>query len=205
MRHRLASWIAGLAGVALIAAPAAARAGDAAAAQAKPDTSQPAGGAAEHKEGEYGGVRPGDVDGEKRPRAGTLSWIGFSAADGVARLFLQSTGAVTYEQRVEGPRLIVRLDGVKHLGKHVRRPLDTRFFDGPVARVSVKKVSARRARKGKPARKAGIEVTILFKQASDAREAQARTAHEDDGYDYLYLELASAGPAAGGGAADTPE
>jgi hypothetical protein len=54
----------------------------------------------------------------------------------------------------------------------------------------VKKVGARKARKGRPARKAGYEVRIQVENAAAAREAAARTATEADGYFYLYLDVA---------------
>jgi len=154
---------------------------------------------AAHAEGEYGGVKPGEPlrhDGRpvKKPRAGTLAWVGFEATDGGARIFLQAPTEFTYSQHLEGHTLVVQLAGIKRLARNVRRPLDTRFFDTPVARVTVKKVGARRARKGRPARKAGVEVRVAFKRAADAREASARTATEADHWFYLYLDF-------GGGAA----
>jgi len=151
-----------------------------------------------HEEGDYGGVKPGQApsrDGRpvKKPRAGTLAWVGFEVADGGARIFLQAPTEFGYSQRVEGGTLVVHLDGIKRLARNVRRPLDTRFFDAPVARITVKKVGARRARKGQPARRAGVEVRIAFKKAADAREASARAASEADGWFYLYLDLGGAG------------
>jgi hypothetical protein len=156
-----------------------------------------------HEEGAYGGVKPGEPkkDGRpiKKPRAGTLAWVGFEDGGGRARIFLMSPTDFAYSQRVEGGTLVVHLDGVKRLARNVKRPLDTRFFDTPVARITVKKVSARRARKGQSARKAGVEVRIAFKNKADAREAAARTATEADGWFYLYLDLE------GGGAAPADE
>ena len=153
-------------------------------------------------EGEYRGVVPGQVQVDdkgrpvKRPKAGTLSWVGFTADGGVAKIFLQAAGELGYSQHVEGRTLVVHLTGVKRLGRQVRRPLYTQHFDTPVEKITVKKVSGRKARKGKPGRKAGYEVRIQMQNAADAREASARTAVEADGYFYLYLDVGPSGPAA---------
>jgi hypothetical protein len=151
-------------------------------------------GTRQREEGEYSGVTPGKprtTEGGKplkRPRDGTLAWVGF-VGNGTDTLFLQAPTEFTYEQRIEGNLLIVRLDGIKRLARNVRRPLETRYFDTSVARVKVVKVGKRKARKGRPARKAGVEVQIRFKNKADLREAIARTATEADGYFYLYLEF----------------
>ena len=143
----------------------------------------------EGAEGEYGGVRPGQAARvpHKRPKAGTLAWVGFTPDGGAAQIFLQAPNEFSYSQRVEGKTLIVHLEGLKYLGRQVRRPLYTQHFDTPVDKISVKKVSARKARKGRPGRKAGIEVHIQLD--GPAREAAARAAMEADGYFYLYLEI----------------
>jgi hypothetical protein len=63
------------------------------------------------------------------------------------------------------------------LGQNTWRPIDTRFFDTPIARITAKK-----ARKG-------IEVRIAFKDPKDAKEGALRTATEADGYYYAYLDF----------------
>jgi hypothetical protein len=153
-------------------------------------------------EGEYRGVVPGktQVDDKgrpvKRPKAGTLSWVGFMGEDGTAKIFLQAPNEFGFTQHVEGRTIVVHLEGLKRLGRQVRRPLYTQHFGTPVEKITVKKVGARKARKGKPARKAGIEVRIQLERAADAREAAARTQLEADGYFYLYLDVGASGPAA---------
>lgn len=147
-------------------------------------------------EGEYRGVVPGktQVDDKgrpvKRPKAGTLSWVGFIGEGGAAKIFLQAPHEFGFSQHVEGRTIVVHLEGLKRLGRQVRRPLYTQHFGTPVEKITVKKVGARKARKGKPGRKAGIEVRIQLGRAADALEAAARTQLEADGYFYLYLDVA---------------
>jgi hypothetical protein len=147
-------------------------------------------------EGEYRGVVPGktQVDDKgrpvKRPKNGTLAWVGFIGEGGTAKIFLQAPNEFAFSQHVEGRTIVVHLEGLKRLGRQVRRPLYTQHFGTPVEKITVKKVGARKARKGKPGRKAGIEVRIQLERAADAREAAARTQLEADGYFYLYLDVA---------------
>ncbi len=208
MRHRLASCFAGLALV--LAAPAVGFAGDGGGKLEKgmdPERDEgddaPLEGDQVRDEHEYGGVRPGqglrnEAGKElRRPRAGTLAWVGFGASGGTARIFLQATSEMAFSQRLEGATLVVHVEGLKHLRRQVQRALETRYFDSPVARITVKKVRAKKGRKGAPGRKAGIELRITFKQKGDVREAAARTATEADGYQYLYLELAGSSTASG--------
>lgn len=154
------------------------------------------------REGEYGGVKPGVLprNASGRPvkgaRPGTLTWVGFQDEGGVAKIFLQAAGEFSYSQRVEGSTIVIHLEGIKRLALNVRRPVDTRFFDTPVSRITVKKVGRRKASKGRPARKAGYEVRIALKRGEAAREVPARTATEADGMFYLYLDVGPSGAAA---------
>jgi len=163
-------------------------------------------GKVQRQEGEYGGAWPGHPPrahagkNVKPPKAGTLAWVGFQAGT----IFLQSGSAVTYTQHVDGKQLVVHLTGVKRFGRQVARALDTRFFETPISRVKVTKVKKRKARKGKPARAAGVEVRISFKDPTTVGEASIRSATEADGLFYVYLDF---GPGGGGGPAmpDAPE
>lgn len=138
-------------------------------------------------EGEYGGVQPGQTtkpDGKrpkKLPRKGTLSWIGFEAKNGTSEVFLQSVAPFEVSQRVEKGTLVVTLSGVSRLGQNTWRPIDTRFFETPVAGI----VARKRGRK--------VEVRITFKNAGDAAQATVRTATEADGLYYAYLTFAGGG------------
>lgn len=156
----------------------------------------PAGADNPHKEGQYGGVTPGEVQPGDRagkpakprrpPPKGTLTWIGFEAKDGGAEVFFQSVAPFEVTQRVEGASLVVHLR-LQRLGHNTWRQIDTRFFDNPLAGIVARAVGASRATKDHPARTAGIEARIAFKNAKDAREAAVRTVTEADGMYYAYL------------------
>ena len=163
-----------------------------------------------HREGQYGGVTPGEVQPRDpsskpaRPRRppprGTLTWIGFTAKDGGAEVFFQSVAPFEVSQRLEGGALIVHL-GLTRLGHNTWRQIDTRFFDNPLSGMVARAVGAVRATKARPAHGAGIDVRIAFKNPKDAREATVRTTTEADGMSYVYLtfsegaEARPAGPA----------
>ncbi|HVK73549.1 MAG TPA: hypothetical protein VM734_09520 [Kofleriaceae bacterium] len=170
------------------------------------------------REGEYGGVSPDAGPGEakgkkvKAPPKQTLTWIGFTAKEGGAsELFFQAAQGFGVQQRVEGGTLVVVLEGLPRQARNTRRPLDTRFFDTAIAGVTAKPVRATRARKGKPAHPAGIEVRIAFKDPNDAKVASLRVETGTDGMSYAYLGF---GPpsrpqqvpaSAGGGTLSEPE
>jgi hypothetical protein len=149
-----------------------------------------------HREGQYSGVTPGEVQPRDpsskpaRPRRppprGTLTWIGFTAKDGGAEVFFQSVAPFEVSQRLEGGALIVHL-GLTRLGPNTWRQVDTRFFDNPLSGIVARAVGAARATRTRPAHGAGVEVRIAFKNPRDAREATVRTATEADGMSYAYL------------------
>lgn len=141
-----------------------------------------------HKEGEYGGVIPGQTarpesgakpKPKRMPAKGTLSWIGFEAKDGGAQVFFQASAPFGVTQRLEGTTLIVSLD-LQKLGGNTWRPVDTRFFDNPLSSIAAKPTRARGS-----ARR--VEVKIKFKNPKDAREATIRSQTEADGMHYVYL------------------
>lgn len=158
-----------------------------------------------HREGEYGGVAPGTQGPKDKPAKpkrpppkGTLSWIGFEAKDGGAQLFFQSVGPFEVQQHIEGSTLVVHLN-LNRVGANAWRQIDMRFFDNPLAFVQAKQVGARRAGKTGPARGAGIDVRITFKNPKDAREGTLRAAAADaDGMYYAYLAFPE-GTDVGGG------
>jgi hypothetical protein len=155
----------------------------------------------QHKEGEYGGVIPGQkpdsatrpAKPKRAPPKGTLTWIGFEARDGGAQLFLQSVGPFQVTQKVVGSTLVATLDLTK-LASNTWRRIDTRFFDNPLSGVIAK---ARRGKGGK-----GIEVRISFKNPKDAHEATLRTATEADGMYYAYLSFGQGTSSTPSGASD---
>jgi hypothetical protein len=136
----------------------------------------------QHKEGDYGGVVPGQKPDagtkppkpKRAPAKGTLTWIGFEAKDGGAQLFFQSVSPFELSQKVSGGQLVVTLN-LTRLAANTWRKIDTRFFDNPLAGATARK-------KGR-----GIEVKIAFKNAKDLRDGTVRTATEADGMYYAYL------------------
>ena len=152
---------------------------------------------APHREGEYGGVIPGQrpdpsnkpAKPKRPPPKGTLTWVGFEAKEGGAQLFLQSTAPFQVTQKVAGSTLIATLD-LTRLGSNTWRQIDTRFFDNPLAGVVAKAVRG----KGKGR---GIEVRITFKNPKDVREGTLRTTTEADGMYYAYLSFPEGSAPAG--------
>lgn len=145
----------------------------------------------QHKEGEYGGVEPGQTptaNGKKHkaPPKNTLNWVGFEAKDGGASVFFQAANPFEVSQHVEGSQLVAMLT-LPRMGPNAWRALDTRFFENPLSRIDAKSVSAHGATKTAAAHGAGIEVRFSFKTASDAKEAAMRTNTEADGQYYVYL------------------
>jgi hypothetical protein len=155
-----------------------------------------------HKEGEYGGVVPGqkpEPSGRPgrlaRPPKGTLSWVGFEAKDGGAQVFFQSVSPFEVQQHLEGGTLVVHLS-LTRLGQNTWRQVDTRFFDSPLSGMIARAVGATRATRTRPARGPGIDVRISFKDPKDAREGTVRTATEADGMYYAYLSFPESADAA---------
>jgi hypothetical protein len=152
-----------------------------------------------HREGEYGGVTPGQekpraaLDDGKKPTkkakakaaSGPLvSWVGFQKQEsGGARVFVQCTGAAAYEQAVSGDRLVVFLPGAKLGDRNNGRFLDTSFFDTRVARIEVH--ASGRKRGEKP----GLAVVVSFKKGA-ATQASAKVETGADGLVYLFLDFA---------------
>ena len=155
-----------------------------------------------HREGEYGGVTPGQTQPQntavdqgarplkpkRPPPKGTLTWIGFEAKDGGAEVFFQSVAPFEISQRVDGGALMVHLS-LPRLGHNTWRQIDTRFFDNPLSGIVARAVGATRASKGRPGHGAGIDARIAFKNAKDVKEGTVRSATEADGMYYAYLRF----------------
>jgi hypothetical protein len=161
------------------------------------------------REGEYGGVTPGVIypyadEGYKNRRKwmaparmpkNTIFWVGYQPKEGGAtRVFLQASGPLEYSQAVRGGALIVSLPGARLANSNARRRLDARVFESAVTGVHASRVRTRRARRGRAATKAGVEVRVTFKKPADASEARAGFTKEADGYHYLYLDFGSVAP-----------
>lgn len=162
---------------------------------------------AQHGEGAYGGVTPGEPNPDRKkpkrpPSKGTLSWIGFEAKGGNAEIFLQSVAPFEVSQHVDKGALVVDLTGLDKLGQNTWREVDARFFDTPIARITAKHVGATR---GKNAHASGLEVRVTFKNVKDIHEAAVRSANEADGMYYQYLSFAGSGGSVAPSAPASPE
>lgn len=170
------------------------------------------------QEGDYGGVNPSAPSMQaadkpiRQPPKKTLTWLGFTARDdGGAELFAQAATPFTAQQRIEGKTLVVLLAGLPKQARNTRRPLDTRFFDTAIARVTARTARAVRARKGAPGRPAGVEIRITFKDPRDAKESALRADTGEDGLHYTYLSFGppsaprSQTPASSRGSLSEPE
>ena len=100
-------------------------------------------GAPEHASGTYMGVVPGSatpppaaVPAGKGPA--TITWPGFQMrADGSSRVFVQSSAQLEPEVKASEGKLLVHLPGARVVADNNRLPLETRFFNTPVTRVSL--------------------------------------------------------------------
>jgi hypothetical protein len=148
-----------------------------------------------HKEGEYTGVSPGKPPPESAPASaprravgkGALSWVGFAAKDGGAEVFFQSATKFEVIQEVEGTTLVVKLAGLTRQVTNTRRPIDTRFFDNPLARITAQ--PGKRSSKRSKSKARGIDVRIVFKNPKEAAAGTLRMATEADGLFYAYLSF----------------
>ena len=149
-----------------------------------------------HQEGEYGGVTP-ETDHpphrKRRPKRPTLTWTGFQVRNGSqARLFLQLSHDADYTQQLDKNNvLVVFLPGFRFGEKNAARRIDARYFGTVLSEVRGHRVRRRRARGDIPARAAGVELRITFRDAKQAVEAQASMKTVEDGYRYLYLDFPS--------------
>jgi hypothetical protein len=109
--------------------------------------------------------------------------VGFAAKDGGAEVFFQSATKFEVSQELSGGALIVHLAGLTRQVTNTRRPIDTRFFDNPLARITAQ--PGKRGKRGKR----GVDVRIVFKNPKDARQGTLRTATEADGLFYAYLSF----------------
>jgi hypothetical protein len=97
----------------------------------------------EHTAGTYMGVVPGAVT--RPPAAGaaaktplTITWPGFQMrADGSSRVFIQSNAPLAPQPTAAPGRFLVRLPGAHIAAGTNRLPLETRYFNTPVLKVSL--------------------------------------------------------------------
>lgn len=93
--------------------------------------------------GTYTGVHPGGAEAPAVPatagqQPAMVTWPGFQMRlDGTSRVFVQSTASVPSETTLTGNKFTLRLSGAKVAGDTNRLPLETRYFNTPVTRVSI--------------------------------------------------------------------
>ncbi len=96
-----------------------------------------------HPLGSYAGVKPGSASAPPVPAPKTeskpmITWPGFQMRqDGTSRVFIQSTSALTPQPSAAPQKFSVHLPGAKISGNTNKLPLETRFFNTPVARVNI--------------------------------------------------------------------
>ena len=96
-----------------------------------------------HRLGAYAGVKPGSasvppVPAPKSETRPVITWPGFQMRpDGTSRVFIQSTTALTSMPVASPAKFSLHLPGAKVSGNTNRLPLETRFFNTPVARVNI--------------------------------------------------------------------
>jgi hypothetical protein len=98
-----------------------------------------------HPRGTYLGVKPG---GPEQPavkvgpgiRPSIITWPGFTMLpDGGSRVFLQLSAAVDIAHQAFPNKVVVDLQNARIAGHTNRYPLETRFFNTPVMRATVKR------------------------------------------------------------------
>jgi hypothetical protein len=97
----------------------------------------------EHAAGTYAGVVPGGaqpasitVPAGQTPAQ--ITWPGFQMRpDGTSRVFFQSTVPVPVQTSLSASKFVMKLPGTQIAGDNNRLPLETRFFNTPVTRVTI--------------------------------------------------------------------
>lgn len=134
-----------------------------------------------HSGGAYGGVVPGAPNKLRKPAPAakgppTITWPGFQMRpDGSSRVFIQSTKAIEPKVLPAGAgKFELQLPGARIAEKTNRLPLDTRFFNTPVTKVSVTA-----ARSG---------AVVLLEMRSPITP-QVNSEQGPSGYYFTYIEL----------------
>ncbi|HKP58851.1 MAG TPA: AMIN domain-containing protein [Polyangiales bacterium] len=133
-----------------------------------------------HPLGSYAGVVPGNssappVQAPKTETKPLITWPGFQMRqDGTSRVFIQSTGALTPQPSAAPAKFSVYLPGAKVAGNTNRLPLETRFFNTPVARVNI------------DVQKEGV--TLVLDMRADISPVVS-SERGPTGYYFLYIDL----------------
>lgn len=155
--------------------------------------------------GHYVGVKPG---GKELPAVGTVAgslpavvtWPGFQMRkDGGSRVFLQLSAPVDVAYETRPDKVILDLQGARIAGRNNRHHLDTRFFNTPVLRATLKRDKG---------------VTTLEVALRSPAQPRISNQPSKSGYHFLYIDFpkgdylpkaAPKAPAGGEGAAPAVE
>ncbi|HKU41480.1 MAG TPA: AMIN domain-containing protein [Polyangiales bacterium] len=133
-----------------------------------------------HPLGSYAGVVPGagtapPVAAPRTESKPLITWPGFQMRqDGTSRVFIQSTGPLTPLATTLGTKFSVNLPGAKVAGNTNRLPLETRFFNTPVARVNIE------------VQKDGVTLVLDMRASVEPIVSSERG---PTGYYFLYIDL----------------
>jgi hypothetical protein len=134
----------------------------------------------EHPAGTYAGVLPGGAQAPSVPVAAgqkpaSITWPGFQMRpDGTSRVFFQSTVPVPVETSVAPGKFILKLPNTQIAGDNNRLPLETRFFNTPVTRVTLTHA------------RDGVTITLELRAPVAPKVSAERGA---SGYSFTYVDL----------------
>lgn len=140
----------------------------------------------------YEGVVPGSnaVPGTVASAAGaetSVTWPGFQVlGDGGSRIFVQTSGPVQPELKRDGANWLVIIPGVRLPKGNVRLPLDTHFFNTPVASARLQPLATRGKRRKQ--RQAGTGVSLLLEMRAQVTP-KLHTEKAPNGYFFTYVEF----------------
>ncbi len=130
----------------------------------------------------YHGVTPGSgntlpkVEELKGKSGSWVTWPGFAMQpDGGSRVFLQTTGPLTYSVNEKKRRVVIKLGKVDVFLSNNRNPLVTKHFNTPLNRAYLKK------------RRKGLELILELKIKASPNIVQTTV---QDGYNYLFVDFA---------------
>ncbi len=134
----------------------------------------------EHAAGTYAGVVPGGaqpasitVPAGQTPAQ--ITWPGFQMRpDGTSRVFFQSTVPVPVQTSLTAAKFVMKLPGTQIAGNNNRLPLETRFFNTPVTRVTITHA------------RDGVTVTLDLRAPVTPAVSGERGA---SGYAFTYIDL----------------
>jgi hypothetical protein len=107
--------------------------------------------------------------------AAVLTWTGFEMHEGGSRVFVQLSASVVHDAEVEANRVRITLPSTSVNVRNNKRYLDTRYFDTPVRRVSV--------------RRSGSDTVVTIDLREDVRAPNVGMRAGANGYQMLVVEF----------------